>query len=205
MQRSQAGYSLRVKPFPRKTASEAQVSKRSYVLQVQNAWHSLTSQQQSAWESFSSYAPSYCKKNSNVLLRGYTLFLRHNLLLMNANASLLSIIQYMPNNFQNPEGDLSHDISEFDYELYTPFDEANWAVLVRITAPHMGRNIGPSAATRVLVPTITSSSILHMFDAYTVLYGRCPESGEWNYVWIQFINRYMPVTQAAYGSALTGG
>lgn len=89
-QKGRSGFIVRNKPLPTNSYSEKRTLSRIYVQQVQKEWADLTIAQKEQWNSFLSFAPSYMKNDKSILLSGYTLFLKYNLVRLHAGFSILT-------------------------------------------------------------------------------------------------------------------
>jgi len=132
-QRFYGGSMIRNKPIPRGSITEFQQSSRNFIVQVQAAWSSLTSAQQQAWSNFLSYFPQYQSRAKKVLLSGYQLFLKYNLLRLHAGLSILTSISYVPLTFQIPDYELTLDGTDLYFLFDSAFNPAVSNLLIKIS------------------------------------------------------------------------
>lgn len=95
-QKYAGGSTLRNKPIPRKQNTTFQAEARNYVSQVQTSWAGLTSDQQASWSSFTGFVSTFQKNNQKVLLSGFALFLKYNLIRLHAGLAILTSFSYTP-------------------------------------------------------------------------------------------------------------
>lgn len=88
------GALLRNKPIPKKTWTLDGYYSRLFTQLAQQAWAGLSSDQQQQWNSFLDFAPSYTRHNKQVLLSGFNLFLKYNILRQHCGFSILTTFDY---------------------------------------------------------------------------------------------------------------
>jgi hypothetical protein len=76
-QNSQGGAILRNKPIPSYSSSSAQVCQRSAMSELQSAWLALTPAARLKWCQFVAFSSQHIKRDDNILISGYNLFLKY--------------------------------------------------------------------------------------------------------------------------------
>lgn len=89
-QKSIGGDIARLKPFLKQFRSESQQLNQSRLSYLINQWHGLTNAQRSQWNQFAIYSRHKYRKNSALILNGYYLFLKYNLLRLIAGLSVFT-------------------------------------------------------------------------------------------------------------------
>jgi hypothetical protein len=95
-QRSAYGNTLRNKPVPIRSTSQAQLSIRQYMKQVHDAWAALDSDERIQWQQFTTFANPKIKHDHGVTMSGHALYLKYQVSRLINGLSILETIQYIP-------------------------------------------------------------------------------------------------------------
>lgn len=93
-QRNRSGYTLKNKALGVNTNSLKQNNARLYLSALISLWQSFTDTQRNEWALFANFYPTFNKHNKNVMLSGYQLFIKYNLIRMHAGYNPLTVITY---------------------------------------------------------------------------------------------------------------
>jgi hypothetical protein len=198
IQRHYYGNTVRSKPFPGLDVTNDQVFCRKNLSIVQEAWQSMSAQQRKAWDNFNTYSPTYCKNNANVMLKGYHLFLKHNLTLLTVGEPIITNITYGANDFQDTTGSFYWASDEFGFALDTGYDETNWIPLCKCTPPIKPTIQYFQNKLKVLQPDLSYPEDWVFYDVYLARYGVLPVPPFTAWFTFQHVNKFMPVMQAPF-------
>ncbi|MBA7673689.1 hypothetical protein ES703_81892 [subsurface metagenome] len=118
IQRSKFGLTMRSKPLPVLSATAAQLSIRSKMRIIQNAWRALSDAQRLQWDRFPNFSGQTIRRDRSVLISGYTLYLMYQLYHLINDQSLYTTIAYAP----LPDIPNFIELSYSDTTLYAIFD-----------------------------------------------------------------------------------
>jgi hypothetical protein len=195
-QKNQCGTILRNKPVPRTFFTQESYYSKLFVQLAQQAWAALSSSEQESWNSFLNYNPSFQRKNSNILLSGFNLFLRYNLLRQRIGQSILSSFTYSP----LLAVDLTPTIGYAGGVLYLNFTTAfrNDVSVILFKISPVLKNPGPSYRTKLKVLPISSFTppgVLqyNIMSTYYDKFGVLPLAGESVLCGVTLISAVAPI------------
>lgn len=94
-QKNRFGFTVRKKPLPPSIISALQYNNRVNMARVISAWAGLTAAQRKAWDNFLSFSAAYARLNKNALLSGFNLFVRYNIIRLNAGLEIRTALSYV--------------------------------------------------------------------------------------------------------------
>jgi hypothetical protein len=206
-QKYYGGSSIRKKPLPSKSASQSQVIARNFVAQVQQSWASLTDAQRQSWSSFLSYAPAFQSNNKKVVLKGYSLFLKYNLLRLHAGFTILTAISYAPLDLIIPEWSLTLDegTSEFYFYFDSGVDPASYGLLIKASPSRLNPSL--SSLSRMRVMAVQSYGVAYdtyrIDNAFEAIFGVLPSIGDKLLVEMTLFLISAPIIAAPFRSIAT--
>jgi hypothetical protein len=93
-QKNLYGNTLRSRPRAQKTGSQAQLLQRTYLVQAQNAWRSLSEIQRKQWNDYISFSGSSIKRDSGILTTGHALFIKYHVFRFMVGLPVLGNLYY---------------------------------------------------------------------------------------------------------------
>jgi len=177
-QRTPGGVIMRNKPRPPNQSSPLQQVIRGHMRYLQVEWAALTDAQRIMWQRFNNYGGATLRKNRNVLLSGYNLFLKYNLYRLLASRPILTTFSYSP---------LS-GMPEFDHigreGLFTRIwfdddvDYASYFFMLKVSFPRSpSRKFYPSGLHYMDI-TYVEAQAYAFSQHYLLAYGLYPEIGD---------------------------
>lgn len=192
-QNHSSGTSLRTKPSPRKFRTVCQSGIGSNILYLQRLWQSMVDSQKAAYANYNSLSRVTCKHNKNVLLKGFQIFLRHNLLLMSVGHEPC---QYLYS--QNvPEITISYSVYIDDVELsltlVDAFQDEVFVPIIKLSRPLSSPNCFDKSLLRIVNPFYPGPIIFSMLDNYVLKFGYNVRPGESVYCSIMYVAKSFPL------------
>lgn len=195
-QRYRGGSVLRNKPLPLNVRSGRQSASRNYVKQVQQAWADLTLDQQAEWASFVTFTPTFQKHNGNVIVTGYALFLKYNLIRLHAGLDLTSSftytpLDYLPTNFILDITGAVFSVG-FDEDFY---DDVSY-ILLKLSPVKPNPTFSYRSRLRVIALPYTGpvgQSSWDITSTYTDIFGYIPEVGDQLLASVIFFSSVAPI------------
>lgn len=190
------GNTLRNKPLPIKSPTEFQTLSRTYVRQVQIAWAALSENEQKQWNSFLSFVPAFQKKEQTVLLSGYQLFLKYNLIRLHAGFDILSTFNYSSLDDNTLSFDLGIDSGQLAIKFDEGFDSDYNNFLVKISPPFTTPSIAKQNRLRVIDHVHYFSGDYKNYvlkTGYERVFGTQPSVGQFVLVSITYFSTVNPI------------
>jgi hypothetical protein len=194
-QKNKSGFTLKNKSINVDSSTEKQILSRSFVSAIQNAWQSMTDAQRNEWSIFANFYPVLNKNNRNVKLTGGQLFMKYNLIRMNAGFSILTTIVY--GNIQ--KFDTSVIFNWLNHELTATvddgFDPAVWNVLFMISSPRPSGYPVKVKSYKLIPITDIFENHFYLTQDYFNLYSTVPGLGLFLAYKLTIFYMNMPVIQ----------
>jgi len=178
-QRNRSGYSLKNKSNNVDSASVKQIASRVYMSQVHAAWRSMSENERNAWDIFANFKPVRNRNNSNVNLTGYQLFLKYNLIRLQAGYTILTTITY--SQITNLAVDMSFLVASpavFVAFLTLDFSD-DYGCLLMTSAPRSSNYPLKAKSYKVLIPDAIDENALYLSDVFVKTYGKIPTNPSW--------------------------
>lgn len=134
-QKGHGGNIIRNKPYPTKIDSSYQYYSKLFMLQAQAAWYGLSSDEQSLWNSFLSYVPAYQRKNGLLLLNGYNLFVKYNMLHQHSGLGLFTTFTFTPLNMIDITPTVTNSGGLLYVDVVDDVNITNNFIVLKISAP----------------------------------------------------------------------
>lgn len=201
-QKGIGGLSLRTKPIPRRSVSSSQYNSRLYLRQCQQAWLSLSTSQRSLWANFAMLKNQPLKKNRNVSLSVYNLFLKYNLLRLHAGWPLLLDItmDYVIDLLVDVV--LTRTVSNLIIHMETDPLAPTSFFLLKLTSISRLSNFRYDKSIRVISLTPPFYDIQDITDTYLSIFGILPEIGDVVYSEIILGSLDSPALSSVYSNPL---
>jgi len=178
-QRNRSGYSLKNKSNNVNSASIKQIASRMYMSQVHAAWRSMSENERNAWDIFANFKPIKNKNNSNVNLTGYQLFLKYNLIRLQAGYTILTTITYSQiTNLAVEVSFLVNSPTVFVAFLTLDFSD-DYGCLLMSSAPRSSNYPLKAKSYKVLIPDAISNNTLILSDVFVATFGQFPTNPSW--------------------------
>jgi hypothetical protein len=199
-QKNKAGYTFKNKQTSLRSASVSQYTARNFVAELLYLWQSLTDVQRNAWSIYVNYFPTYCKNSKNVLLTGYQLFIKYNLIRLHAGFNPLINISYeTPYNY-TPFVGFSADVDSLFIEFNDDVEPDFWSALVKLSPPKRPNSPVNSKIYKVVKLSGLSGAIQDITANYVNVFGQLPHAGQYLCHIITIFNVNCPAIQAPFKS-----
>lgn len=195
-QKYRGGSSLRNKPFPLGSLSQRQTTARVYVKQVQAAWAALTLAEQAEWGNFLSFNPCYQRHNSKVIVSGYCLFLKYNLLRLHAGLDILSSFTYTPLVYLPTEFSIVRAGAVFTVGFQEDFYDDVSYILLKLSPVKNNPTFSFKSRLRVIQLPYTGpagQSQWDITDTYSDIFGYVPDSDDIMLASVLFFSAVAPI------------
>jgi hypothetical protein len=197
-QRNRSGYSLKNKSTNVDSASIKQIASRGYVSQVQTAWRSLSDSGRNEWDIFANFKPVKNRNNSNVNLSGYQLFLKYNLIRLQAGYTILTSITYSQiTNLDVAVSFLVDSITDFVAFVDLNFD-SNYGCLLMTSSPRNYSYPVKARSYKVLIPDYITNNTLHITQVFLDTFGVLPANLSWLAYKLIIFDIAQPVIREGY-------
>jgi len=165
-QRSQAGLTIRSKPFHKPAGSQEQINTQLYMAQAIKGWHDLTDTQRTNWKNYNTFAPNKTIQQKNKLLSPYQLWLKYQLIRLRCGLELLSNINwaYTLDYEITPTVDVLGSVLNFDAGEEISLT-TRWLML-KLSTPQLATVNNPRNLLRCIplaIHTFTSQDISYLY------------------------------------------
>lgn len=193
-QRNAFGHTIRRKAVSTKGFSSRQQESRLWMSQVIAAWNALSAADKAIWDRAVSFYFQFAKRNGASLLTGRALFLKYNLVRLQAGLSLLTTFSYLSPIFHNYTFEIFNVVSTYNCITtdQTLVSSNHW-LLASFSAPLVIAS--PSKLCNVKVCKITDFDVsYYKFETdYVARYGRLLAVGDYVDVRVRVFATDMPV------------
>jgi hypothetical protein len=176
-QNNKYGFTAKNKGLPSSAGTTSQMQIRRNMLLVTNYWGQITEYQRSTWNAFAISHPQPIKSDSLIMLSGYALFLKYNLLMLSSGQGMQS---------EATDGVLPSPVIH-PYVFYregrlvcnpggSPAIPTNWW-LTSISPPMPFQLEYVRSPLRFLIILNQNEVLVDIHDYYLNLFGRLPASG----------------------------
>jgi hypothetical protein len=204
-QKFAGGTSIRNKPSQRKNASSSQRNSRVLVTRVQLAWAALTVSQQAEWSAFVAFSAEFQRRNNKVLLSGYQLFLKYNLIRLHAGQVILNTVSYDPLDRVVPTPILRVDVGDLGIDFSENFPATTSYLLIKITPVLQQYNNSSFNRLRVMPVEYISvpGDVWGIGEGYIDTFGALPAIGDRVLLQMQNFSLTSPIMDAPVNYFLT--
>lgn len=204
-QKSQGGYILRNKPIPRFSDSFYRYQSMSYFRQVQKAWHDLSDSNRQKYINYVKLRPTPTVHNSCLSLSAYTLFLKYNIIRLQAGLDILESIYFDYTLDPRISPSVSYDGFEvLAFEFQYGFAYTNKFALIKLTRPVRKTQYNNSSLLRVFpAPHAHPTQYWVIQDKYLACFHDYPAVGSTILCSYLVFHRYAPFFLSAQHEYLT--
>jgi hypothetical protein len=193
-QRNAFGHTIRSKAIASKSLSDRQQESRLWMSQVIAAWNALSAADKAIWDRAVSFYFQFAKRNGTSLLTGRTLFLKYNLVRLQAGLSILTTFNYLSPIFHNYIFSVYNVVSTYNCIAtdQTLVSSNHW-LLASLSAPLTITSSSKLCNIKVCKITDFDISYYKFETDYIARYGRLLAVGEYVDVKIKVFATDMPV------------
>lgn len=197
-QRSRYGATLKTKQIGvNKQSLNQQVAKTS-MSAIQNTWRSMSQSQRDMYGKFSVFSAQKCKHNPSVLLDGYSLFLKYNLI--RSHAGLLPLTDFVfelpvtyPVVFQVGAVSPTPPVLDDLFILFNEqFDSSSIFLLLKVSEPIRSTLNFTKDRCRVVSGYFDDDYTFSFLDSYTSIFRKLPFEGASIFVSLQVFSILSP-------------
>jgi hypothetical protein len=193
-QRNAFGHTIRRKALSTKGFSSRQQESRLWMSQVIAAWNALSAADKAIWDRAVSFYFQFAKRNGASLLTGRALFLKYNLVRLQAGLSLLTTFSYLSPIFHNYTFSVFNVVSAYNcISTGQQLETLNHWMLASFSAPLVIAS--PSKLCNVKVCKLSVFELYYYkFETdYVARYGRLLAGGDYVDVRVKVFATDMPV------------
>lgn len=198
IQRNRYGHTFRLKPLPKKSETTSQYNVRHKLISLQNSWRELSPEKQLMWQRFVNYSGQTIRKDKSVLISGYNLFLKYQLLLLLYDQSILTDIAFTPLPSVPVTSGISSDGSIFLVHFSAEINPATLFFILKMGPSSLGHNKFSSKTLRFMKVDWGIQSDFDIMAPYINAFGiKIPELSFVSYS-VQFFSTISPITSGIF-------
>lgn len=203
IQRNRFGHTLRLKPLPKYSETQAQYVIRRHIITIQTAWQALTDAQRTQWDRFLDFSGQTIRKDRSVRLSGHKLYLKYQLWHLLTGEPLLTDIAYspMPGRYDFQQVEI-----EFEVGMRIRFtgiiDHASYFFICKLSSPRMENQAFNSHGLRWMPVSYLAESFYDISASYVAAFGVLPPTDAFLHYSIRFFSMVSPVYTGVYTGKL---
>lgn len=200
IQRNRFGMTMRAKPLPLYSETSAQYNVRRLIPYLQRSWQALSDADRLQWNRFLDFSGQTIKRDRSVLLSGYTLFLKYQLMLALFDESLLTDLVYAPMPAVTFLSFLAIDVGTLNLAFDAEIDHTSYFFLIKLSTPRIQARVFNPRGLRFMKIPLATQIIFNVTAPYIAAFGAIPPIDSWLHYSIRFFSVVSPV----YTGVFTG-
>lgn len=177
-QNNKYGFTVKRKPNIVRPNTALQSKRQAQMSILSRTWRSLTTAQRTAYNTFASSFPQYAKNNPTSELDGYSVFMRYNLLRLQANTAILTTAGSSIPTADSLEWGIKIALGDLVVTMDSVNQDSNWRCLFFVSRKFSAGENFVGTKTRFMTSALNTGDNTNIDTLYDDQYGYVLETGD---------------------------